>query len=380
MFREIFSLPLEKKVGQILLVGLPGPEVDSQTKELLSEVSPGGVCLFARNIKTLEQTRRLNEQIRENLQVEPIISIDQEGGLVDRLRRVITPMPSARAIRQNGDLAAARLLGKVTGEILRILGLNMNFAPVMEILSEEREKLSNGLYSRSFGRSPGEVLGYTMVYLRGLQREGILGCLKHFPGLGAGEIDSHDEMPLIPLSHDELIEKDLAPYIELFLFRRDEEDRVKAVMVGHGGYPKIDLIEEVIGGKILPASVNKNIVTELLREELGYENLVLTDDLEMGAITKHYSIEDAAKMAFDAGEDMILICSNVDSVFKAYDALLSAIRSGEISQERLNQSLRRIAKIKSILRPPLEFDKKRLLELSDEIARLNAKLNYSYGG
>lgn len=379
MLKEIFLLPLEKKVGQLFMIGLPKAEVDIETEALLKEISPGGVCLFARNIKTLEQTRKLNEDLRNKLQIEPIISIDQEGGLVDRLRRVLTPMPSARAIRQSGDLVAARQLGKITGEVLRILGLNMNFAPVMEILSEEREALPNGLYSRSFGRSPGEVLGYTMVYLRGLQSEGIWGCLKHFPGLGASDIDSHEEMPMIPLSHDELIAQDLAPYIELFLLSR-EEDRIKAVMVGHGGYPKIDLIQEKIGGKVLPASINKHIVTELLREELGYENLVITDDLEMKAITKHYEIEEATKMAFEAGEDMILICSTPEAALRAYHALLSAFKKKELSPKRLEKSLRRIAKVKSVLRPPLGFDKKRLLELSDEITKLNQKLNYSYGG
>ncbi|MCS6874660.1 MAG: hypothetical protein N2Z23_10280 [Pyrinomonadaceae bacterium] len=380
MIKEIFSLPFEKKVGQLFIIGLPSDEIDAEAKELLEEISPGGICLFARNIKSLEQTRRLNDELRKKLPVEPIISIDQEGGLVDRLRRVLTPMPSARAIRQNGDLAAARLLGKITGEVLRILGLNMNFAPVMEILSEEREKLQNGLYSRSFGRSPGEVLGYAMVYLRGLQREGIWGCLKHFPGLGASDIDSHEEMPIVALSHDELIAQDLAPYIELFLYRRDEEDRIKAVMVGHGGYPKIDLVEETMGGKILPASINKHIVNDLLREELGYENLALTDDLEMGAITKHYTIEDAAKLALEASQDMILICSTSQSAISAYRSVLSAFKTKELSQKSLEKSLRRIAKIKSVLRPPLEFDKNRLLGLSEEIARLNQKLNYSYGG
>src|SRR2546428_13471169 len=135
-------------------------------------------------------------------------------------------MPSARAIRQHGDLAGARKLGRITGELLRMLGFNLNFAPVMSIITEERSKLTNGLYSRSFGRSPGEVLGYTTVYLRGFQETGLIACLKHFPGIGAGEVDSHEQMPLVHLSHDDLIAQDLAPYIELF-GRKD--DRVLCV-------------------------------------------------------------------------------------------------------------------------------------------------------
>lgn len=380
MIDKILSLPVEQKIGQLFFIGLPGAEVCAETRSLLEEVSPGGVCLFARNIRRAAQTRKLLDEVREILPVAPLLSIDQEGGLVDRLRRVVTPMPAARVIRQHGDLAAARLLGRITGEILRILGFNMNFAPTMEILSEERELLSNGLHSRSFGRSPGEVLGYAMVYLRGLQSQGIFGCLKHFPGIGAGEVDSHEELPRVELTHDELIAQDLAPYIELFLYRRDEEDRVRCVMVSHGGFPKIDIENAVIGGKLVPASLNKNIVTGLLRRELGYKHLVLTDDLEMGAILKNCPVEEAAKSAFNAGEDMILICSSVEAVRKSYRKMLEGFRGGEFSNKRLDESLRRIAELKMTVKKPLPFDENRLRELSDEIAALNKKLNYSYGG
>jgi beta-N-acetylhexosaminidase len=380
MIEQILSLPIEKKIGQLFFIGLSGTEVDAETRALLEEVSPGGVCLFGRNIRRAEQTRKLLDDIRETLPVEPILSVDQEGGLVDRLRRICTPMPSARVIRQHGDLAAARILGKTTGEILRLLGFNMNFAPTMEVMSEDRDLLSNGLYSRSFGRSPGEVLGYTMVYLRGLQSQGILGCLKHFPGIGAGEVDSHEELPLVHLTHDELVAKDLAPYIELFLFRRDEDDRIRAVMVSHGGFPKIDLEAETIGGQLVPASLNKNIVTGLLRQELGYRHLVMTDDLEMGAILRHCSIEEATKSAFEAGEDMVLICASPDAVRRGYHALVEAFEKGEFTTERLDESLIRIAEIKSMLKEPVDFDAARLQELSSEIGNLNEKLEYSYGG
>lgn len=380
MIEQILSLPIEKKLGQLFFIGLPGAEVDAETRALLEEISPGGVCLFARNIRGAEQTRKLLDGIRKVLPVPPILSIDQEGGLVDRLRRICTPMPSARVIRQHGDIAAARHLGKTTGEILRILGFNMNFAPTMEVMSEDRDLLSNGLYSRSFGRSPGEVLGYSMVYLRGLQSQGIIGCLKHFPGIGAGEVDSHEELPLVDLTHDELISKDLAPYIELFLFRRDEDDRARAVMVSHGGFPKIDLERETIGGRLVPASLNKNIVTGLLRTELGFRHLVMTDDLEMGAILRHCPIEEAAKAAFEAGEDMILICSSAEAVRKSYYSMLEAFEKGELSVDRLNESLVRIAEVKSLLKKPLKFDPERLQELSGEITKLNEKLDYNYGG
>ena len=377
MPESLTSLPLEQQIGQLFYIGLPGPELDQETRSLIEDVQPGGVIIFGRNVASPEQLRGLLDQVREMLPVPPLCGIDQEGGLVDRLRRIFTPMPAARTIRQHGDLAAARALGRITGEVLRLLGFNMNFAPVMSIMTDERDLLSNGLYSRSFGRSPGEVLGYTTVYMRGLQGAGCMGCLKHFPGIGAGEVDSHEEMPLVHLSHDDLIAQDLAPYIELF---QREDDRVRAVMVSHGGFPNIDIRAGVAGGRVEPASLNHGIVTTLLRDELAYQHLVVTDDLEMGAIAKHSDIEQAAYRAFQAGQDMLLICSRPDMIRRGYDRLLRAAREGEISRERIHVSLRRIAEFKALTEPPLPFDIKRFRELSDEVAELNRKLNYTYGG
>ncbi|HKS28284.1 MAG TPA: glycoside hydrolase family 3 N-terminal domain-containing protein [Pyrinomonadaceae bacterium] len=377
MLDSLLSLPLEQQVGQFFYIGLPGTELDAETRSLVEHIQPGGIIIFGRNVASPEQLRKLLDDIRGVVKVEPLFGIDQEGGLVDRLRRVMTPMPSARTIRQHGDLAGARALGRITAETLRRLGFNMNFAPVMSIMTDERDLLSNGLYSRSFGRSPGEVLGYTMVYLRALQSGGCMGCLKHFPGIGAGEVDSHEEMPLVHLSHDDLMAQDLAPYVELF---QREDDRVRAVMVSHGGFPKIDIRHGVAGGRIEPASLNHSIVTKLLREELGYAHLVVTDDLEMGAIAKHAPIESAVRRAFDAGQDMLLICSRPELIRLGYDRLLQAAREGEVSAERIRASLKNIADFKSLVQPPLPFDSERLRALSDEIEALNSKLNYTYGG
>jgi beta-N-acetylhexosaminidase len=374
---NLYALPLEQQIGQFLFIGLPGTELDSETRAMIEEVQPGGVIIFGRNVAGPEQLRSLLDGVRELIKTPPLFGIDQEGGLVDRLRRIFTPMPSARTIRQHGDLAAARALGRITGEVLRMLGFNLNFAPVMSIMTEDRDLLSNGLYSRSFGRSPGEVLGYTTVYMRGLQGTGMVGCLKHFPGIGAGEVDSHEEMPVVQLSHDDLIAQDLAPYIELFQ-RRD--DRIRCVMVSHGGFPNIDIREEITGGLLEPASLNYNIVTKLLREELGYKHLVVTDDLEMGAIARHCDIEDASVRAMKAGEDMLLICASPDKIRRGYQGLLAAAKDGQISQTRIKESLDRIAKTKTIVESPLPLDLERFQQLSDQVLRLNSKLNYVYGG
>ncbi len=374
---NLYALPVEQQIGQFLFIGLSGTEFDDETRALVEYVKPGGVIIFGRNVAGPEQLRTLLDSVREVIPTPPLIGVDQEGGLVDRLRRIFTPMPSARTIRQHGDLAAARALGRITGEVLRMLGFNINFAPVMSIMTEDRDLLSNGLYSRSFGRSPGEVLGYTTVYMRGLQGTGMMGCLKHFPGIGAGEVDSHEEMPVVRLSHDALIAQDLAPYIELFQ-RRD--DRVRCVMVSHGGFPNIDIKQETTGGLIEPASLNYNIVTRLLREELGYKHLVVTDDLEMGAIARHCEIEDAAVRATLAGEDMCLICATPETIKRGYDGLLAAAKSGVLPEARIKQSLERIARTKTIMEPPLPLDLDRFKSLSDEILKLNSKLNYTYGG
>ncbi len=376
-FDTLQSLPLEQQIGQLLYIGLPGTVLDADSRALLEEIKPGGVIIFGRNVGEAQQLREMLDGVRAVIPVAPLVGIDQEGGLVDRLRRICTPMPAARTIRQHGDLAGARALGRITGEVLRLLGINMNFAPVMSIMTEDRDLLSNGLYSRSFGRSPGEVLGYTMVYLRGLQGTGCMGCAKHFPGIGAGEVDSHELMPIIHLTHDDLLAKDLAPYIELF---QREDNMVRAVMVSHGGFPNIDIQRGLAGGHLVPASINYEIVTRLLREELGYDGLVVTDDLEMGAIAKHYEIEDAALRAILAGEDMLLICARPDLIRRGYHALLAAARDGSLSPERIEASLRRIATFKALTQPPLDFDLKRFNELSLEVVELNTKLNYKYGG
>jgi beta-N-acetylhexosaminidase len=184
-------------------------------------------------------------------------------------------------------------------------------------------------------------------------------------------------MPIIKLTHDDLIAQDLAPYIELF---QREDNMVRAVMVSHGGFPNIDLRRGTAGGRLVPASINPEIVTRLLREELGYTGLVVTDDLEMGAIARHYEIEETVRLAVEAGEDMMLVCARPDLIRRGYDSLLQAARDNVITEERIDASLRRIADYKSLTQPPLPFDTARIGQLATEIAALNRKLNYSYGG
>lgn len=371
-FESILSLPLNQKIGQLFFIGLPSTQIDAVTRRLLDEISPGGVCLFARNIRETEQTRNLLDEVNEKLPVKPFLSVDQEGGLVDRLRRIITPMPAANLIKSLED---TRKLAEITAEVLRILGFNMNFAPVVDVIDEKRRRFTNGLYSRTFANSTEEMVEIAEVYLSTLQNGGCLGCLKHFPGLGSSEVDSHEALPSVFVDENEFNNSDLFPYQELL-----KTSDVFAVMVAHATFPRLDLQETDQNGKLLPTSLSSNFITKLLREKLGFNNLVLTDDLEMGAILKNYGIGEACKKAILAGEDMLSICAGTDAIREGFTAISNAVESGEITESRIDESLRRIASVKKHLSEPLPFDISRLQSLSEEIAELNNKLNYNYGG
>lgn len=360
------ALPLNQKIGQLFFIGIPGPQVDESTRELLDEVSPGGVCLFARNIREAEQTRQLLDEIRKLLPVTPFLSIDQEGGLVDRLRRIMTPMPAASKLRNVEDTVK---VAAIIAESLRILGFNMDFAPVVDVVDIERAKNSNGLFSRAFGSSKEDTLTLGGSFLATLQQNGIIGCLKHFPGLGASNVDSHEELPQVNISEDELLSTDLFPYRELL-----KTGDTKAVMAAHAAFPQTNLQETGQNGKLLPSSLSKNFITTLLRGELWFDRLVITDDLEMGAIVNNYGIGEACKMAVGAGVDMLAICAEPNAIREGYNSILSAVENGEIDEGRVDASLARIVKLKKELSEPLAFDPERLQALSDQVAALNESL------
>lgn len=357
---DINSLSLEQRVGQFFFIGIPGPDLDAPTRELLDAVQPGGVCLFARNIRSREQTRKLLDELRDHLTVPPFLSVDEEGGLVDRLRRIMHPLPAAASIRTRDE--AARL-GGIVGETLSILGFNMDFAPVIDVVDEERSAYSSGLFTRPFGRSRQEVVELAGGFLRSLQMNGILGCLKHFPGLGAATVDSHEELPIVDIDNDEFTKVDLYPYRELLA-------NVQAVMIAHAAYRNVSLQERDQNGTLLPSSLSKGFTTTLLREQLGFSGLAITDDLEMGAIVKNHGIGDACKMALKAGADMLAICAEPGRMVEGYRAVLAGARRGEIREEQLFGSVERIMAIKAGLPTPRPFDEAALDHISNETAEL----------
>lgn len=361
------SLTLEQKIGQLFFIGIPGPDLDVSTRELLTQVNPGGVCLFSRNVREAGQTRKLLDEIRALLPATPFLSVDQEGGLVDRLRRVMTPMPAAskiNTVEQSAELAV------IIAESLGILGFNMNFAPVVDVMNDERSKYSNGLFSRTFGSSKTDVAALAGEFLRVLQANGIIGCLKHFPGLAAARVDSHEELPVVEIDEAELSEIDLSPYRELL-----RTGNANAIMAAHASFPNHNLQETDQNGKLLPSSLSFNFVTNLLRGELQFDGLVITDDLEMGAILKNYGIGEACKMAILAGADMLAICADPEVIREGFSAVLCAVESGAITTARLNESMARIAAAKNKISEPITFEPNRLAQLSSEVAALTSRLS-----
>jgi len=364
---DLDSLSTEQKVGQLFFIGIPGAEFDDATRKLIEDIRPGGVCLFARNIKELGQTRGLLDSLHASITIPPFISLDQEGGRVDRLRRVMTPMPAASQLRNAAD---AKELGDIIGETISLLGFNMDFAPVVDVIDDARKDLINGLQTRGLGGSKEDVVAMAEGFLQGLGQSGILGCLKHFPGLAASRVDSHEELPVVPINDDELNDQDLYPYRELL-----DAFSTVSVMIAHAAYPNTRLQEIDDNGKLLPSSLGRRVVTALLRDELNFKGVAITDDMEMGAIVRNYGMGEACKMAIHAGQDMLAICASVDAIYEGHRAIRLAVESGEISEERLNESVERILALKSSLPARPSFNKARLDELSERIKDLNNNLN-----
>ena len=363
------KLSIKEKIGQMFFIGLPSDEYDDATKKIIEEIVPGGVCLFARNIKKADRVRSFLDKLRNELPFEPFLSLDQEGGLVDRLRRIVTPMPSVQEISANGNVENSQRLAEITAEVVRVLGFNMNFAPVVDITNENRLDFVMNNQCRTFGCSLDDVVNFTTIYLDQLQKDGCMGCLKHFPGIGAVEFDPHDELPTVKLDREALFNLDIKPYANHF-----SNGNVDAVMTGHAVFPSFDLQEYDDNGNLLPTSLSYNIVTRLLRDELKFQGIALTDDLEMGAIVENYGIGQASIMSVKAGNDFILICNDSKAIFEAFDTILNAVVDGEISEKRIDQSLERIFRIRKKLTPPLEFNETRLEILSKEIANFKESL------
>ncbi|HEY0405683.1 MAG TPA: glycoside hydrolase family 3 N-terminal domain-containing protein [Pyrinomonadaceae bacterium] len=339
---------IKRKAGRLLFIGLPGTRLERDARRLLNEVQPGGVVLFGRNIESAEQVVQLTAQIRDAVERPVLIGVDQEGGLVDRFRDICEAMPSAKAVRNAGQSELARKFGALSARALRLLGFNINFAPVLDLSGDNKD---NGLRGRTFGASASTVSRLAGAYLDGLQEGRVAGCGKHFPGLGGSTVDSHRRLPIVTHSWDEIFERDLVPFMDLMFHRPGE--RLLSVMVSHAAFPEVSEFLQAWfrrTGQLppleslhqLPATISGNVVMRLLRQVLKFEGLVITDDMEMGAVVQTLSVAEASLRAVQAGSDMVLICEKAANFVAARDAIARAVEQGELPVERLEQASRRI--------------------------------------
>jgi beta-N-acetylhexosaminidase len=383
------SLSIRKKAGRLLFIGLPGTRLDRRMRKLLGEVQPGGVVLFGRNVESAEQVAHLNVQIRDAVDHPVLIAVDQEGGLVDRFRTICEPSPSARAVRDAGQAELARKFGELTARLLRLLGFNMNFAPVLDLSGDN---LENGLRGRTFGRHPSDVSRLAGAYLDGLQGERlvegvaagrIIGCGKHFPGLGGSSVDSHRRLPVVSHSWEEIFERDLVPFMDLMFHTPGE--RLHSVMVSHAAFPEVSEFLQAWFRRTqelpspeslhqLPATISGNVVMRLLRQALKYEGLVITDDMEMGAVVQTLSVAEASLRAIQAGSDMILICEQEANFVAARDAVVEAVERDDLSVEALDQSGERLDRVLGIAGEYEPFDQEEFDQVSHDMAELKLAL------
>jgi len=315
---------LRQQVGQLIIAGVEGTELTALERAWLKLVQPGGVILFRRNIEWAGQVTALLRETTEIAGAPLFRCVDLEGGLVDRLRDLIAPMPSPAAVFATGRRTNFVKHGRLIGQEARALGFNVVLAPVLDLGLPVSSAV---MRTRVVSADPDEVAGYALAFVEGLEVAGVLGCGKHFPGLGGGTLDSHEAMPLIERTWKQLWEEDLAVFRALAL-------RLPMMMVAHAAYP-------LIKGKA-PASISPYWISTVLRKRMGFAGLVLSDDMEMGGILTQVSIEEAAVKAVLAGTDVIEICRDPALVLRAYDALLAEAERSAAFRRRVEAAARRV--------------------------------------
>ena len=322
--------------GQLLILGVPGTELTAADASLYRSIQPGGFVIFGRNVESPEQLRKLTDDLREVVDTTPIIAIDQEGGRVTRTREIGTEPPSAQELREKGDLGAIARHGMITADILRLLGFNMNFAPVLDISYDD--DADNALRGRCYGTDAQEVITNAGIFNRNLRHRKILSSGKHFPSCGLADTDPHHDLPHIHKSVEEMLQSDLLPYTALM-------PELDSLMSCHAHFSAID--PDSPG---LPGSLSHNLLTKLLRNQLGYKGVIMTDDLDMGAMLKTYGRGPDVKLAIEAGNDMVMICHQIDTAQTALEHLKA------LSNYTVDDSLKRIEKIKKRLSDPFHYN------------------------
>lgn len=321
--------------GQLLLVGVPGPELDVETAAMLRRVQPGGFIIFGRNIKSPEQLRKLIDDLRDLSHVEPVITIDQEGGRVSRLRLIGEEPPNAQQLRDKGDPALVRRHGELTAKLLRLFGFNLDLCPVLDISFDD--EADNSLRGRCYGKTAEQVIALAGEFNNALRAGGILSCGKHFPGYTMAVEDPHHSFPAIDRDRAEMEANELAVF-------RHFAPLVDSMMIGHIHYACLD-------SEMRPASMSPAVINGLLRGDMGFRGLVMTDDLDMGAILNTTSFDDMLALGLAAGNDLLMICHRVDMLGQARDVLLKQ------PADVLTPALERVAEFKAKMAPATTFSR-----------------------
>src|SRR6201987_3230381 len=319
-------MSLRHDVGQLLLVGLSGIELDATERRWLRLVRPAGTLLFRRNIEEAAQVHALLESVANIVGDGPLFhAVDVEGGLVDRLRDLIAPLPAPAPGAATGNKKLYREHGYLIGSQLRLLGFNLAFAPVLDLRTAASDEV---MRTRVVSGDPKGVVAYAEAFLTGLSKAGALGCGKHFPGLGSGALDSHHATPAIDRTWKQLWEEDMLPYRKL-------HRALPFIMVSHATYPRASSKPD---SRPLPASISPFWIDRTLRHKLGFRGLIVSDDMEMGGILHHAPIEEAAIAAIAAGTHLIEICKDPALVLTAYEAILSEAENSRSFRATVEQS------------------------------------------
>src|SRR2546423_2991385 len=332
-------------LGQLIMTGVPGKELDGKTARLFREVKPGAFILFGRNIESAPQLRKLIDDLRSLSKIEPIITIDQEGGRVSRLRLIGNEPPNAQQLRDKNDVDLIRRHGDITGRMVRLFGFNLNLCPVLDISFDD--DADNSLRGRCYGKTVEEVVRNAGAFNAAMRAQGIASCGKHFPGYSAATVDAHHDLPKIERSRAELDQEELAVF-------RQFAGTVDSMMICHGWYPAFNAAKR-------PASLSREIITNLLRDEFHYEGLIMTDDLDMGAILNEYGLEDTIRFAIEAGNDWVMICHRVAAIGEVHSTL------GKLPPAQIERALRSVAQTKAKLAAPHEFSEAKFKEIDSEI-------------
>ena len=321
------------QIGQLLMIGIGGTTLTREEKRFICDEQIGGVILFSRNVADPTQCAKLTRHLRSLTETPMLIGIDQEGGRVSRLRPPFTLFPTARRLGEYDRPEVTYQCAAAMAAELTAVGINLNFAPVLDIDTHPANPI---IGDRAFGATPQQVIRHALPVISGLQDHGVMACGKHFPGHGDTSTDSHHTLPICDLTPSRMEAVELAPFAAAI------SAGIGCLMTAHVLYPQID--------DCRPASLSEVVVNDLLRGRLGYDGVVITDDLEMKAITQGFSVADAAVRSIAIGSDIALICHRFDLQQAALEALRQAVAVGKISKERIDRSLDRIRRLKTRFR------------------------------